>query len=283
MLKPSFCLVSVWLLLLLSGCGGPPLTPVEVLVVERDTERILDSAMVVLQRVYRGLDTVALDTQWTQGEGRCQFAFAAQEGYDYEVVATRRHYQQTVLSSGEAYGHRASLLPGDSNRVRLALELIPPPDPERFERMNAPVPVAEVLLKLKSGLWDWPFLPRIAWEDIPVLLAAGSDTAFVHAYPRHPLSTYRPDSVRVGLVALWLIDAVRMQTAGSNAIGSLMPPSRAPVLGTRKGNPSGYNSVAQVLLVQQAFQAWWDQAQTSEDRVQAARRNPLGGTGYGWM
>lgn len=274
---------SAILILTFLACGGPEPATVEVTVMDRGREQPLDSAAVVLYRIFAGTDTLVLDTQWTAGGGKARLSWRPETGFSYEVLAFRRHYQESLHPSGGYYEHVAPVLPGDTARPVLYLEPIPPPDPERYEKMHADVDLAQVLLTLRSDRWEWAFLPRLDWEDIPGLLEAGADTAHVAAYPRHPLSRYQPDSARVGLVVLWLVEAIRRREAAGTESGNLMPPSRAPVLGTRRGNPSGYNSPTQVRQAQAAYQTWWEGLQGLEDPRQGARRNPLAGSGYSWM
>ncbi|RMG71104.1 MAG: DUF4943 domain-containing protein [Bacteroidetes bacterium] len=266
-----------------SNCGQPDPLQVRVTVVDRPSAQPIDSAGVVLFRIFQDQDTLVLDTQWTAATGTVTLTWQPETGFAYEAMAFRRHYREVLHPSGGYYEHWAPVPPEDTSAVVLYLEPIPPPDPERYERMHAEVPLSEVLLTLKTDQWAWTFLPRLGWDDIPGLLEAGRDTGHVAAYPRHPLSTYRPDSARVGLVALWLIEAIRRREAAGSEAGNLMPPSRAPVLGTRRGNPSGYNTPAQVRQAQAAYQTWWDGLQSLEDPRSGARRNPLSGSGYSWM
>ncbi|MEZ4826954.1 MAG: hypothetical protein R3C61_11845 [Bacteroidia bacterium] len=92
--------------------------------------------------------------------------------------------------------------------------------------------------------------------------------------------------MRTGLVALWLVEAIRKGTTSASAeeepTGDLMPPSRAPVLGTSKGNPKGYNSTSQIRAALEAYQTWWENGKTME-KGEAAKVNPLAGKGLSWM
>ncbi len=244
----------------------------------------LDSARVVLLQQYAGLATTPVDTQYTNAEGKVHWEFPVEEGYTYYVETSRHHYQATINEMGSAYENRQQIDPEMINTLYLYLELIPPPDPERYEKMYADISVNEVIAALKDSSWEWVFLPRMTWEDIPLLLEVAGDTSLIAPYPRHPISTYRPQNARTGLVALWLVEAIRrMEIRQGELAGNLMPPSRVPILGTRKGNPSGYNSPQQMETARKAYQDWWDLAQEAENRKKAARTNPLMGKGLSWM
>ncbi|MEM6343674.1 MAG: DUF4943 family protein [Bacteroidota bacterium] len=269
---------------LLLACSEPISTKVDVLVQDKHNTQPLDSSKVYLYSQYQDQTKMVIDSQFTDLEGSANFSFVAQEGLKYSVSAERRHYQASVNNSGSAYENQQSVDPDMINTLYLYLELIPPPDPDRFEKMHAQVSVNEVIAAIKDTAWEWAFLPHLEWEDIPALLAVGGDTTIIEDYPKHPLSTYRPKSARVGLVALWLVEAIRrMEVKGGDLAGNLMPPSRTPILGTRRGNPSGYNSPKQIETAHQAYTAWWEAAQAKEDRQKAARDNPLLGKGLSWM
>lgn len=266
------------------ACGTPPKTQVDVLVQDKHNTQPLDSTKVFLYSQYQQEAQIPIDSQFTDVEGSANFEFVAQEGLQYFVFAERRHYQATVNESGSAYENLQQVDPDMINTLYLYLELIPPPDPDRFEKMHAEVSVNEVIAAIKDTSWTWAFLPRLTWEDIPALLTVGGDTTIIEDYPKHPLTTYKPKSARVGLVALWLIEAIRrMESKGGEIAGNLMPPSRTPILGTRRGNPSGYNSPKQVETAYQAYQQWWEKVKESEDRRKASRENPLLGKGLSWM
>ncbi|MEM7658090.1 MAG: DUF4943 family protein [Bacteroidota bacterium] len=271
------------LLILLTSCGGPLPHWVNIQVQDQQTEQGLDSAKVKLYQQFGEQAAMLVDSQWTSLEGNCTFEIATQPGYQYYVVAERVYFQEALAEGGGTLLNQADLQEVDSQQVELILAPIPPPDPERFEKMHEVVPIHEVIGILRSDQWEWAFLPKMAWEDIPSLLEIGTDSTYIHVYPHHPLTTYQPDSVRVGLVALWLIEAIRRSEIRSEAFIHLMHPSRAPVLGTRRGNPSGFNSLSQIQQAQQGYQQWWEQTQAAENRAKAARANPLRGLGMSWM
>lgn len=265
---------------LLLSCGDAPSTYVELTVIDRASEQALDSSAVILYRSMPGQARVAQDTHWTDPEGRTAFALAPESGYRYQVRAERRHYRDALAPTGGRYENEALIELADSNRLVLALEPIAPPDPERFVKMHADIAVKEVIAAIVSDQWTWAFLPRLTWADIPALLTIGGDTSYLAPYPHHPRSTYQPDSVRAGLTALWLIEAIR-RNRDDERPGALMPPSRAPVLGTRYGNPSGYNSPEQMARAHRAYQQWYQQYH--DDPSQGRRHHPLWGKGLSWM
>ena len=271
------------LLILLSACLSDPPTVAEIEVLDRETREILDSAEVTLLQSTPSGQTTTMATKWSENQEKTVFIFQALEGYSYSVSAERKYFEAAIKEDGGSYANEAIIQLHDTNRIELMLDAILPPDPERFTKMHAEVPINHVVAAIAADEWEWTFLPKMYWEDVPALLKVSGDTSYVHQYPRHPVSTYRPDSVRAGLVALWLVEAIRKQTVkGDSLMVNLAPPSRAPVLGTSRGNPKGYNSPEQIEAAVNAYREWWEAAQQQE-KVEAAKQNPLVGKGISWM
>lgn len=268
-------------IIFLESCGGPSSQMVSITVIDQLSKQPIDSAAISLFRYYDKEEKTYLDTFWTNTNGEVAFSWKPEDGYTYGVKAERLRYQPSLLPSGAGYQNEAILQPGDTNQWELFLDPISAPDPERFARMHAEIPVKEVVAAIQTDSWTWTFLPRLTWEDVPALLSIADDSTFLHQYPKHPRSTYQPDSVRAGLTALWLVEAIRRQKNGAERPGALMPPSRTPVLGTRRGNPSGYNSIQQLQKAAQAYRNWWERY--GQEPRKALRHNPLRGQGLSWM
>ena len=268
----------------LMACG-PQKMYVKVEVRDVFTDAALDSAVVSVFKKARGGAEQKLQSCITDLSGTCSLDLTIDEQFSYRIEAGRSHYVEAVSESGGDYMHEAQLEIQDSVSLTLFLETILPPDPERFEKMYPVVPISQVIAAIAADEWSWSFLPKINWQDVPILLKQGQDSTFIHQYPRNLRSRYRPDSIRAGLVSLWLIEALRKQELRSSEdFYSLMPPSRAPVLGTRKGNPSGYNSVEQLMSAFEAYNAWWEEVPVdSSSRMEAIKKNPLAGIGLSWM
>ncbi|MEM8887433.1 MAG: DUF4943 family protein [Bacteroidota bacterium] len=283
-LRTSFFPLILLLLTTMVSCG-PKQMYVRVEVQDIFSGEKLDSVKVDVLRAAVGGSEQVLQSCYTSAEGNCSLLLEVDDQYRYQVKASRRHFKEALSEDGSDYLHQAKLEVTDSTEVQLFLENILPPDPERFEKMYPVVPISQVIAAISADEWSWSFLPKISWEDVPILLNQGADSTFIKNYPRNLRSTYRPDSIRAGLVALWLVEALRKQELKSNdEYFNLTPPSRAPVLGTRRGNPSGFNSVEQIQAAQEAYNLWWEEVPAdSAARMDAIRKNPLAGKGLSWM
>lgn len=271
--------------MLIQGCLSSPPTQLYVQVNDQLTETGLDSCRVILYRQFdpEKNDRVVIDSLMTDKNGQLSYSFLPEPGYIYLLETNRRFYREALAVDGGQFLNHVELADEDTHRITLWLEPILPPEPNRFEKMHEDVSIQDVMHRLKTNQWEWAFLPRLQWGDIPVLMTSAADTNYVKAYPHHPQTRYQPDSVRIGLVALWLVEAIRRQQLRENDFVHLMPPSRAPVLGTRRGNPSGYNSPRQIQIAAEAYQSWWEQLVETGDTTASARKNPLRGKGMSWM
>ncbi len=278
---PFLVLLSVGLF----ACG--PDVQVVVVTVEDMNGRPLDSARVTLMSQETGSSTFTEVNDFaTDEEGEVSFTYSVVDNHTYKVIAERAFYEAIVNEGGDSYANEQVLAGGDSAIVTLALDLIEAPDPVFLNKIHQEVSVDEVLGVLKANQWDYAILPRLTWEDVPTLIEAGGDSTVISNYPLHPTSTYKPTKARVGLVALWLVEAIRkMEMKGSEDLLKIVPPSRAPVLGTRIGNPSGHNTADQIQRAQAAYQAWYEavEAAPNSRRINELRNIPLRNEGMSWM
>ncbi|TAE52542.1 MAG: DUF4943 domain-containing protein [Bacteroidetes bacterium] len=272
-------------LLMISGfgllsCQQKP-KPVHLIVQDKAAKRNLDSAQVVLYRYFGEDARSPIDTGYTDKNGALTLKVLPEKGYHYLAEATRKHYKESLNENGADFEHRKEVYPGDTSHIVLYLEGLVEPDPTRYAQLQARTAVGDVVAAIPSNGWRWTLLPSLTWEDIPALLAIGGDTTQIEKYPHNSGSSLHPAKVRAGLVALWLVEAIRRQEAGT-AMGTLTPPSKMPVLGTKKGAPR-INSPAQVAQAHAAYRLWWESASVNTDRKAAAKSSPLKDSGLGWM
>ena len=275
----------VLLLFIFTACG-PDQQVVMLSVLNHDTDRGIDSAVVALEAKSAGGSRHTISTFATNDEGKLRFVYSLEEGTTYWVSAQRIFFEPLVNEKGDAYLHEAQLGYGDSSIITLELGQIEAPDPAILTKIREDIPLAEALASLRANGWKYALLPQLTWQDVPALLDAAGDTTLVSNYPTHPTSTYKPKQARVGLVALWMIEAIRkMEMKGTDEAQHIVPPSRAPILGTKEGNPTGHNTADQILRAQQAYRAWYEavQAAAPSRRMNEMRNIPLRGEGMSWM
>lgn len=273
--------------LLLTSCG-PDSQIVVVSVEDHFTGRSLDSVQVELISMIPGESSPkVLSTRHTGENGSVSFSYDRYQDQVYSIRSSRKYYEPLLNEGGDQYLNESILGAGDSVILRHQLSQIEAPDPDFLAKVREEVGLEEVLTRLKANHWNFALLPQFTWKDVPQLIDLGGDTTLITKYPLNPNSTYRPKHARVGLVALWLVEAIRKsEMVGiSDELQNLVPPSRAPILGTSQGNPSGKNTADQILRAQAAYQAWYEavEAAPRNRRINEMRNIPLRNEGMSWM
>lgn len=273
-------------LLLLPSCG-PDTQIVVVSVEDHASGRSLDSARVDLLTSSAEGGINILSTRYTGESGTVVFSYDRYRDQQFSVRSSRKFFEPIVNEEGDQYLNESVLGSGDSIFLTHSLSQIEVPDPAFLSRVREEVSLEEVLVKLKANQWDLALLPQLGWEDVPALIEFGGDTTLITKYPANPTSSYRPKQARAGLVALWLVEAIRKsEMVGiSDELQNLVPPSRAPILGTSQGNPSGKNTSEQIQRAQAAYQTWYEavEAAPRNRRINEMRNIPLRNEGMSWM
>lgn len=260
------------------SCNRPD-TRVFIQVKDPNTQLGLDSARVVVYKMWQGTNRQQIAAATTGKEGTCLIAFRSEPDFTYFAEATRPYYQALADSSGTDYQNRRPLTPGTKDTVTLLLSLVTAPDLTALEKLYPRMTGADAVIKLRSGDWTLSALPRLTWEDVPALLAAAEDTGVVTKFPYKP--TVKPlFNTRTGLAALWLVEAIRRNTASSRPLDLLQAPSNTPHLRVN-GKSDTLNSGTATLAAAKKYQTWWEAVQSLPPR-QAAQKNPLAGSGLEW-
>ncbi|MEO0898188.1 MAG: DUF4943 family protein [Bacteroidota bacterium] len=268
----------------LMACQQAAEVKVKVEVRNQADEKAIPSAVLSLSRYVKAGPTLLVDTFLTDEKGQFLLSFVAEKGYQYKLEARKSFYEAALTNNGASYGHEANILPDETDSLVLYLQALLTASSNVKNPKQAVQSVQEVIGTLKANKWEGNSLPRLSWGDIPALLAVGPDSVVITNFPVSTTSRFSMDSARVGQVTLWMIEAIRRDYVrrGEDKPYFLMPPSNAPVLGTRRGNPRLFNSKAALQKAFDGYQKWWD-SRNESDTLRSARKNPLGGTGLGWM
>ncbi len=285
-MKNVFAGASLWVmgLFLFLSCQREVPTHVEVRVFDEKTEKPLEEAVLCLYRSYQGGKDQLVDTFLTDADGALSLDFKAEAGYIYMLKAEKSYYQPALAGNGASYANRGQIEMGSRDTLRLYLDPLRAATAAAEKERQAQANVNEVIGQLKAGNWSGNYLPRLSWGDIDALLEVGSDSMVISSFPIKAGSPLRPDSARLGQVALWMIEAIRRDVAKQRKDTPvfLMPPSNVPVLGTRLGNPRLFNSKRALQKAHAAYRRWWE-GRKEGDTLRTARQNPLIGSGLSWM
>lgn len=276
-----------WLVYLVGGmisaCGSQASQTLHVKTVSLVTGHSLDSTRLFVYRSHSSSAKVLIDSVIPEDTNWVALDLKREQGYTYELHAQRKHYRGSVSKDGSRMLHTQILQPDEQDTVVLGLTPILPPTIRVVEEAQQNLSANQVIATLKSNSWEGQYLPRLQWEDIPTLLDACEDTTLVTQFPTKTDNPYTVKSARIGLVILWMVEAIRADNRQQNdRPGFLIPVSNVPVLGTRRGNPAMYNRPQTVAIAAEAYRRWWH-TNLDQPVYKTAWKNPLKGTGYGWM
>ena len=135
--------------------------------------------------------------------------------------------------------------------------------------------VKELFGQFRSGEYSAHRFPVLAWDDIPALLKMAESKRKLTAFPRNPLSSQYVEESREGVIALWLIEGLRM--------GGKYPSLNALCLDKRATAERDLEAQSRAnhdgALKQ--YTNWWTTNQM-RPKEEAQQDNPLKGTFYSW-
>jgi len=138
----------------------------------------------------------------------------------------------------------------------------------------SPDRVSKLFEVMRAGKYQEQVLfPELEWEDIPALLKLGGSKIVLKTFPREGLSSQYEPECSEGMVALWLIEGLRLgKRPPLNAL--CLPP------GPFEGN-WGEVSEKNHQRVLQAYRTWWSKVQLLP-REKAMAADPLDGAKLYW-
>lgn len=131
---------------------------------------------------------------------------------------------------------------------------------------------------LKSESYDYIELPPFDSRDIPELLTYASDDQILKSYPPNPISSFFAQECRLGVYVLWTIESIRKSSIDEKTTFGRFP-SLNPILSLKT---SGDSIIDPDKSHQEAFQAYLDWWNSSDNFDQIKNINPLDGTNYFW-
>ena len=126
-------------------------------------------------------------------------------------------------------------------------------------------------------------LPTLFWEDIPQLLAYGDDETLLTDFPRNFISSYRQENCYTGILALWLIESIRIAERREITSPLQRFPSQNPILQPigRERLRKKPNTQEEMDLFYRAYRRWWKEVKHM-DKKEASQIDPLEGAGFEW-
>ncbi|WNJ16738.1 DUF4943 family protein [Pontibacter sp. G13] len=260
--------------LALISCSSPRTTMVRIQVLSADSIPV-QGAQIVWTKTHRFDGSVVTDTLEVDEGGRLELACIHIPELYQDFRAYQTHFEPIVSRDGGSWMDRDSLAWVDTQAISLVLVPIAGPQlPHGVMRGNPPLEQA-IPQAIQAGNWRWVPIPQIPHSVIPALLEMAADTNWIDQFPCVFHASGRPDRVRRGEAALWLVASIRFDHLQSEpSPRGLRTVSSFPVLqnGTQSARADELEETAL------RYQAWWEQVRETNDWSV----EPLAGSGIHW-
>lgn len=166
--------------------------------------------------------------------------------------------------------------PGSPNEASSDRESLPPPASENarafLDQLRRVGDRRVLLLDIERNVFTW--------DDIEHLLVLADDTGPAPYTPINPLSSFMTESATVGVVALWVVEAIRCGVLRGDPVQEIR--FRFPTLNCHLiAGPGAPAMESPQAVAARAYRAWWREAR-GVDPVEAADSSPLAGSNVHW-
>ncbi|MES2767207.1 MAG: DUF4943 family protein [Bacteroidota bacterium] len=155
---------------------------------------------------------------------------------------------------------------------------------------RAPNRIAEfdsLIVNLQANNYDMEeniSLPDLYWDDIPFLLEIAESDQTLNTFPRNPSSSYAQYQAYMGIVAMWMIESIRLDNPYRAALDNQPFPSNNLILvESNSVNSTDFrpNTFIELRKAADAYKRWWKLYPLIG--IDALKKiDPLAGTGLKW-
>lgn len=263
---------------------------VTVNVIDGKTRSPIENAQVTIVTLINSKEVVP-ETKNTDKKGKCAFQLYFGSSYQYNVdVRKKKYYPYYSTDTGNKESSFKSGISSNEKEITLYLS----PDSLQLLRYYASLTphfqIDTLINMLKANKYkaeNMSCLPELKWEDIPRLLEIGNVQKKIARFPHNPVSSYDQRVCLLGVMALWMVESIRISEGKPLISPQERFPSQNPRLISKKQEnvPPTLQDQKNIEILQEAYRAyklWWSQAQKME-RKRAVRMNPLSNTGLSWQ
>lgn len=127
-------------------------------------------------------------------------------------------------------------------------------------------------------------LPDLYWDDIPFLLEVAESDLTLNTFPRNPASSYAQYQAYMGIVAMWMIESIRLDNPYRPQRDNQPFPSNNLILtaaSAQKVTDFTPNTFIELRKAADAYKRWWKLYPVVG--IEALKKiDPLAGTGLKW-
>jgi hypothetical protein len=238
------------------------------------------SAEVTLTSITEARD-VYTEVKLTDNSGKCGFNIHLLPNTEYGVFAAKKGYVGYLAMDPVKISRYDAAITHDSPKeIKLYLTSDSMHQVEFYRKTEVRYEIPDLIALLKSGNFHGG-IPLLYWNDIPQLLAVGNDMTMISSYPANPLSSSASEAP-LGMVALWLIESVRIAEGNRLILPWQRFPSLNPVIRNLNDNDISADIPGTMQKVFEVYGKWWESVKKT-DSSHGCRVNPLEGTGMCWQ
>lgn len=118
-----------------------------------------------------------------------------------------------------------------------------------------------ILNTMRDGSWQGRALPKLHWDDMDALLERADSRVELKSFPVNPLSSQAQFSCLEGIMAMWLIEAVRIKPKSGY-------PSLNPLcFSAKKKEGTSWEDISNGNMdaAAGAYRAWWEKVKDESE------------------
>ncbi|MBK9359205.1 MAG: DUF4943 family protein [Bacteroidales bacterium] len=252
---------------------------IHITVIDKKNGLPVENAEVTLTTIVEARD-VYKEIRLTNTAGKCSFKINFSPSIQYYMQASKTGYLGFLeMDPVKISKHDAIISRDTPEKIFLYLTSDSLHQVEFYRNTEVRYEIPVLINLFKSGNFHGG-IPLMHWNDIPQLLAVANDKALISSYPANPLSSSAMEAP-LGLVALWLIESIRIAEGNRFILPWQKYPSLNPLI-LNINDPTGLeNKNDNLEKAYKAYREWWEVVRDM-DSMSGCRINPLKGTGIGW-
>jgi 5-hydroxyisourate hydrolase-like protein (transthyretin family) len=262
---------------------------ITVHVIDNKTRAPIDNAQVTVVTLINSKDVIP-ETKNTSKKGKCSFQLNFDPTYQYNIdVRKKKFYPYYSTDSNNMESSFKTGIKSNEKEITLylssdSLQLL-----QYYSSLTPHFQIDTLINLLKTNKYkpkNRLCLPELRWEDIPKLLEVGNAQKIITRFPHNPISSYDPQVCFLGVVALWMIESIRISEGKPMISPQERFPSQNPMLISKNQEKETRSLQKQNTeeMLQEAYRAymfWWKKVQNM-DRKKASKIDPLANTGLSW-
>lgn len=263
---------------------------ITVNVIDGKTRSPIENAQVTVVTLINSKEVIP-ETKNTDKKGKCSFQLDFGPSYQYNVDVSKKKYYPYY--SADTVNKESSFKTGiSSNEKEITLYLSPDSLQllKYYASLTPHFQIDTLINMLKANKYkaeNMSCLPELKWEDIPKLIEIGNSQKKIARFPHNPISSIDQQVCLLGVMALWMIESIRVSEGKPLISPTERFPSQNPRLISKNQEnvTPGLQDQHNVEMLQEAYRAykfWWQKVQNMQ-RKSASKVDPLANTGLSWQ